>query len=547
MTTVNIITAEIGNAVVSVDGTITATYWQGARPAAFMDGNKVVTAKTTKLTPGAVQMTPTGLGMCVQWVIETSSGKLTRYTLIPDSAAPVDFQDLPTVSPHALKPEPVTPTFLEYVAMVKTGPQGIQGVPGDVTPAFIELAEGVDADADRAGTSAFNAASSAAAAQSSEDDARSARTGAETARTGAETARTGAEAAKSAAEAARDLAQAAPFASSQPAANTSLDTLTSLGVYRITWGATVAQGAPFETFYGTIEVQPRGTGAVTQIARKHNALSADSGQFWQRTQTGGGWGTWFAYSSSRITAAGEVFIRTGLTTEAQLFTAEGKLGTLDLNAVVSSGTYTQDTGANATLARNYPRATVGGVLEVFSLFAGTVIQRFTIAYGSGPNAQVGHYERRRNSSTWDPWVFYSRRRWDQTAGRAAYDYDALNDREQIIYGDTGRRDVTSLFGASVTAGRVILQRYGRHVTITLDNVTVPTGAPTVVGIIPIGFRTTSAAVYPVGYAPNTATVWSDGNINLPTGSGRYGSFTYLTEQAWPTSLPGTADGSIPNI
>ncbi|MDR6691482.1 hypothetical protein J2X55_002405 [Microbacterium sp. 1154] len=290
-------------------------------------------------------------------------------------------------------------------------------------------------DADRAGTSAFSAAGSAAAAQGSENAAGTARTGAETARTGAEAARTGAETAKTAAEAARDAAQTTNFGGTTPAANTSLDTLTNPGVYRITWGAAVAQGAPYENFVGTFETLPRASNAVTQIAIKHNALSSDARRFYMRTQTGGGWGAWAVFASPRV---------------------------------------------------------------------------------------------------------------DLTAGRAIYLWDDTAGRDQLIFGDTGRRDITSLFGASVTAGRVLISRYGRHVTVTLDNVTVPSGAPTVAGLIPVGFRTTSAAVYPVGYSPNTATVWGNGDINLPTGSGRYGSFTYLTEQAWPTSLPGTADGSVPS-
>lgn len=545
MTTVNVTTAKLNNAIVPVSGTIRATYWQGSAPATLTKGEKVVIAEPVILTAGPVDMLATGLTSCVRWEVSTSAGKLTRYTSIPDSGT-VDFADLPDVSPYGFERTPLTATVAEWIAALKTGPQGIQGVPGSVTPEFVALADQVDADADRAGTSAFNAASSAASAQSSEDDARAARTGAETARTGAETARTGAEAARTAAETARDLAQAAPFASSQPAANTSLDTLTSLGIYRITWGATVAQGAPFETFYGTVEVQPRGTGAVTQIARKHNALSADSGQFWQRTQTGAGWGAWFTYSSSRTTTAGEVFMRTGLTTEAQLGTVGAPLGQADLNTFVTAGTFLQSQGAYATLARNYPRANVAGVLEVLPLASGALIQRFSIYYGSGPNATMGYYVRRQNGGFWDAWRFTATQRIDKTAGIAIYTYDDIALREQIVYGDTGRRDITSLFGAAVTVGSVLIQRYGRHVTITLNNVTVPTGASTVAGIIPVGFRITGAGVYPVGYAPNTATVWSDGNINLPTGSGRYGSFTYLTEQAWPTSLPGTADGSIPN-
>lgn len=389
-------------------------------------------------------------------------------------------------------------------------------------------------------------------------DAQTARTGAETAQSGAQTARTGSEAAKTAAELARDAAQAATFAGTTPAAGTSLDTLTNPGMYRITYGATVAQGAPFENFYGSLEVQIRAGGAVTQVARKHNALSADSGQFWQRTQTGAGWGAWFTYSSSRVGSAGEVFLRTGLTTEAQIATVGESLGTSDLNTIVKTGTYVQATGANATLARNYPKANVGGVLEVVSLFAGSTVQRLYIAYGSGPNVQVGHYERRQNGGTWDAWVFYARRRWDQTAGRSAYDYNPEADQEQLVYSDTGWRNITAAAANGWTASNLLIRRVGARVTMVVEALNGSAGTSDIAIALPSGFsgagmpisprailHTASypAAVYRFflgGVLEFRAPGWTTA---MPT---VYGEASWYTSDAWPTTLPGSAVGTIPN-
>jgi len=605
MTVVNVTAAltALGGSEPVTSGRITVEYLRGANgePATRAVGAAVtlpapiVIAIVDGSPAEPVDVPPTD-GTCYAriWVecrVPRDAGFLELPAVAIPATGPVDITALVAVDPASF--EPVTTVVTAWQLAVDQVAD-IRDVVTSKTAQAIEAAAdagtfagATEFDANRAGQSAFAAGQSAASALGHKNDAKTsadaaagsatsaagsvvaasterqgaaderlgarqerldaqtARTGAETAQSGAQTARTGSEAAKTAAELARDAAQAATFAGTTPAAGTSLDTLTNPGMYRITYGATVAQGAPFENFYGSLEVQIRAGGAVTQVARKHNALSADSGQFWQRTQTGAGWGAWFTYSSSRVGSAGEVFLRTGLTTEAQLATVGESLGTSDLNTIVRTGTYVQATGSNATLARNYPKATVGGVLEVVSLFAGSTVQRLYIAYGSGPNVQVGHYERRQNGGTWDAWVFYARRRWDQTAGRAAYEYNPEADAEQLIFGDTGRRDITALFGSAVTGGSIILARYGRWVTLIFNNVTAPANV-TAPGVLPPGFRITAAAVYPLGYANAAITVWSDGNVNIPISSNRYGSITYMTDNAWPASLPGTADGSIPS-
>lgn len=440
MTLINVqpLQVRIGG-LVAADATVQLQCWAGDGPAVRSSGSGVIfppveTVRLTAGVPAAPIDYPATLGTCcVKISVRSAAGvfALERYVEIPE-AGPVDFDDLVDVDPSTFAPS------LENITAWQAWRDAAQQLMSAAVQAAADaglFAEATEFDAGRAGDSAFEAGKSAAIALGHKNAAKLSEDAAATSAGASSTSEGNSKTSETNAAASAAAAQAATFGGTAPAANTSLDTLTNVGVYRIGWAATIAQGAPYENFVGTIETLPRAYNAVTQIALKHNALSSDARRFYMRTQTGSGWGAWAVYASQRV---------------------------------------------------------------------------------------------------------------DQTAGRAIYTWDDSNVREQLIYGDTGRRDITSLFGASVTAGRVLIQRYGRHVTITLDNVTVPSGAPTVVGIIPVGFRTTSAGVFPVGYSPNTATIWGDGNINLPTGSGRYGSFTYLTEQPWPTSLPGTADGSIPN-
>ncbi|MEX8058566.1 hypothetical protein [Microbacterium sp. 16-032] len=548
------------------------------------------------------------------WVecrVPRDAGFLELPAVAIPAMGPVDITALVAVDPASF--EPVTTVVTAWQLAVDQ----VAVMQADVTAKSVQaveaaadagtFAEATDFDANRAGQSAFAAGQSAASALGHKNDAKtsadtaaasatsaagsvvaasterqgaaderlgarqerldaqtartgaeSAQAGAQTARTGAETARTGSEAAKTGAEVARDAAQAATFAGTTPAAGTSLDTLTTPGMYRITYGATVAQGAPFENFYGSLRVEIRAGGAVTQVARKHNALSADSGQFWQRTQTGAGWGAWFTYSSSRVGSAGEVFLRTGLTTEAQLATVGESLGTSDLNTIVKTGTYVQATGSNATLARNYPKATVGGVLEVVSLFAGSTVQRLYIAYGSGPNVQVGHYERRQNGGAWDPWAFYARRRWDQTAGRAAYEYNPEADAEQLIYGDTGWRNITTSVVNGWNANNLSIRRVGHRATLVAEGLTGAAATAQLAIALPSGFSGSGLPISPRGlfhsatYPSAVYRAFIGGVLELqfpgwttamPT---VFGEMSWYTSDAWPTSLPGSASGTIPS-
>lgn len=167
-----------------------------------------------------------------------------------------------------------------------------------------------------------------------------------------------------------------------------------------------------------------------------------------------------------------------------------------------------------------------------------------------------------------------RQRVDTTAGRAIYVWDNVNNREQLIYGDTGYRAlVTWTTGGVVTgtmptgfaaqvgiAGGFYLRRqlntiqfsiHGARATDTGQNVPLPDGFrpggapfPTITMLCNVGTTVTLASSSVGNYDlwmtfPNGCTI--------PNASADYGSMAnWTTQQSWPTSLPGTAVGEIPN-
>lgn len=153
-------------------------------------------------------------------------------------------------------------------------------------------------------------------------------------------------------------------------------------------------------------------------------------------------------------------------------------------------------------------------------------------------------------------------RVDQTAGRTVTVWDYLNNREQMIYGDTGRRNITALFdGAApnatvgIAGGNVYLTRVGRMVELNMESVTLPPGQSAsfvqLGDIIPAGFLPPNERDYPLG-ARLAAESTSGGGIRINRATGRIYIYlhadgetirvtaTWITEDVWPNSLPGVA-------
>lgn len=156
----------------------------------------------------------------------------------------------------------------------------------------------------------------------------------------------------------------------------------------------------------------------------------------------------------------------------------------------------------------------------------------------------------------------------QAAGRTVSVWDYLNSRYQLVYGDTGRRNITALFDGTapnatvgISGGSVYLTRVGRMVELNMENVTLPPGQTASVvdlgDIIPAGFLPPTVRDYPLGARLSTEST-SGGGIRVNRGTGRMYIYlhvdgetirvtaTWLTEDPWPAVLPGIAVGSIPS-
>lgn len=142
--------------------------------------------------------------------------------------------------------------------------------------------------------------------------------------------------------------------------------------------------------------------------------------------------------------------------------------------------------------------------------------------------------------------------FDQTAGRTVKAWDYLNQREQIIYGDTGSRDISALIPDRIS-GEMRISREGGTVTLVINDLIVAEQGTTWVywvGLIPTGFRY-GALGY--GYMPLSPNASSDsaggtridrfGNFyiyNMAGGKRARGIISWRTSDPWPTVLPGVA-------
>lgn len=238
------------------------------------------------------------------------------------------------------------------------------------------------------------------------------------------------------------------------------------------------------------------------------------------------------------------------------------LGTQDLNTVTAAGVYGQANGANSTLARNYPINAAGGILEIIYVQAGThLIQRYTVTAGANP-AGRGFYERRLFNSTWSAWQYVASQRVDQTAGRAIYTWDDVNGRDQLIYGDTGWRDIATLGNSTdLTITILRVRRVGYTVFIAFDVTPVSAtvaGTELLVLNLPVGFTIDAPVILRKQYMDTQniqrlirvnagALLLSTQLAAMNPGNALRFYESFSTTAAWPTTLPGNASGTIPNL
>lgn len=269
-----------------------------------------------------------------------------------------------------------------------------------------------------------------------------------------------------------------------------------------------------------------------------------------------------AKTGAETAQAGSEAARKGAEDAANLALAGQLLGSVipeagvDFNTLRTPGVYRIGTVA-ASASTNMPVKLPGVLLVFYVSSTANAIQRFT-PWASTAALRVGEYTRSAaSSSVWDSWRFVAPQRVDQTAGRAIYTWDDVNNRDQLIYGDTGIRDVTAAVAAtvSVTQGTVRLTRKGSLVNLAFDNFIYQdmssSNFASLSGLLTPGFRPAFTARHPMTAGRNAAgqcTLYTDGRVTVEPASAfaQYAVIAFTTQDAWPTSLPGVAVGTIPN-
>lgn len=214
---------------------------------------------------------------------------------------------------------------------------------------------------------------------------------------------------------------------------------------------------------------------------------------------------------------------------------------------IGIGLFRQPNGANSSVALGYPHEKFSGIIKSTNWGATEIIQEATPIPLSVTTGIVGTYQRGYRSGWWSGWAFIPKQRVDNTAGRAIYTWDDTAEREQLIYGDTGERDVSALL--SDATGTAIMRRRGYNVVIDLIDVK-PTTALGEHNILVLGNGYRPAQRERKLYVPK-ATTGAISSVFITTGGAiriwatntadlYRMSFSFNTTDPWPTTLPGLA-------
>lgn len=247
------------------------------------------------------------------------------------------------------------------------------------------------------------------------------------------------------------------------------------------------------------------------------------------------------------------------------WTATPLSATQHLDTVTTPGLYYQPSSSAASPANGYPAnmpqdaSSTRGVLEVFN-YGGAVIQRYTNV-GRGFFANSAQYPRvtysRTSGTIWSNWTTQTSQRVDNTVGKVVYTWDDTTNKELMIYGDTGWRSFPLNEGVT---GKILIRRIGQEVTCRFIDV-IPNGSVRNLAIgPPTGFIPADGNVKADNFATGFMVVGGDplqdwhrvdiyryavrwqgplrsGN-NAALTAGMSGYLSYLTDDAWPTTLPG---------
>jgi hypothetical protein len=506
------------------------------------------------ITGGVITVTVAPSGIDWVWRVDElvkGANRVISYKAVPD-ADEVEFTELVSVNPTTLtaiaEPEPIWYPWAE--ALAETAGRAEQSAEdsklaaiesqtsalasknaaaGSATEAY-NFMQAAGGHASYAGSSAFSAGTSAATALGHKNDAEAAEAGAVAAESNAKLYRDMANISRSAAESAQLASEDAKT-----------DTLSARDEAVAAHGATVTTGEVDENGHLILtrtDTTPIDAGYV--VGPPINLVISD-------INTG----------PAPATVVGPTGPQ-GLKGDPGGWTSSVIAVGTNLDTVITPGLYLNP-NTNSTAGPSNTTG-YGGHLEVIAN-AGWIIQRYTSIFETRKI-----YTRYRNSSnTWGPWYTYTTNRVDQSAGRAIYQWDALNNRDQLIWGDTGWREVKADLKTGFTTGSLRIRRFNNLVTVKWDGLQAtaqPTNAiPAYTA--PSGFGVSASDPSYYGWnnlcasTSNVGNMWGAANWGgnlvftqcLGTFSTSYyynGGITYHTEQAWPNTLPGTAIGGIPN-
>jgi hypothetical protein len=225
--------------------------------------------------------------------------------------------------------------------------------------------------------------------------------------------------------------------------------------------------------------------------------------------------------------------------------------TTDLNGVVTSGLYRIEGAPNTGL--NWP-IIASGVLHVEQRSTTNfVLQEYTPLWATNSVNGTTFYRRWMLNGVWSAWRTYVSTRVDQTAGRVMYSWDEANNRDQLVYGDTGERDIRTAYGNGTFAA-LKLRRFGNLVFLTCVGWTPPANstANLLLGTLPVGFRNNNTLAIVAlengstfkacTIGANTSSIAIGGNL----AAAQYNFHTsWLTVDSWPTALPGDVSTAPP--
>lgn len=134
-------------------------------------------------------------------------------------------------------------------------------------------------------------------------------------------------------------------------------------------------------------------------------------------------------------------------------------------------------------------------------------------------------------------------RLDTTAGTRVF--VTLGGADVMLSGDTGPRNIAALFDSTkyTSLGRADLRREGGRVTLYIRQLKNPQNGQALF-TIPAGFRPPDIQNFPVSTLANAhrrAVIYANAlSLNgLAANDELYFTISWMTTEAWPTTLPGT--------